>query len=321
MKVDSYESIKTWKEERIVKYAADSFTLNAFHDSVMHRVFQLAVLRLNKGNPPCDYCWFITGSGGRYEQGTISDQDHGLVFEKGTKENEAYFLELGREVSYGLEVVGYPYCKGDIMSSNPLWCQPIDSWTEQILHWMEERSLEAIRNLQIFYDARCLQGSEPYIKQMKRLIHQYQEEHPVLLQRFVQSVRYVKVVIGPLGQMIPEEKGIHQGCIDLKYAAFLPYVNVIRILAMKEGLLETATLQRIEALEQLNPYTSILSDCRAHFQQLLAHRLSLAKASTYEETHYLPLKSLSKQKRKELKLILKGGKKLHQWIHRLIEKD
>ena len=131
---------------------------------------------------------------------------------------------------------------------------------------------------------------------------------------------HVKVAIGPLGQIMTEEKGVHQGCVDLKYAAFLPYVNAIRILAIKEGLLETATLQRIEILEHLDPYASVLSDCRAHFHKLLAYRLSLAKVNSYEGTHYLPLKNLSKQERKELKLILKGGKQLHQWIQRLIEK-
>ena len=133
----------------------------------MKEVIQLAIIRLNKGNPPCEFCWFITGSGGRFEQGIISDQDHGMIFEIYSQENEHYFLELGKEISYGLAHVGYPYCKGNIMSSNPLWCKSLDHWKEQIYMWMEEGSLESIRNLQIFYDARCLTGRNDYLLDLK----------------------------------------------------------------------------------------------------------------------------------------------------------
>ena len=42
------------------------------------------------------------------------------------------------------------------MSSNPLWCKSFEAWKEQIFSWMDSESWEAIRYLQIFYDARVL---------------------------------------------------------------------------------------------------------------------------------------------------------------------
>lgn len=317
---NSYDSIREWKEQHISDYLTDTFSLNEFHDAVMHKVFELAIIRLNKGTPPCRYCWFITGSGGRFEQGLISDQDHGMIFEVSSKENERYFLDLGKEISYGLEMVGYPYCQGKIMSSNPLWCKSIDGWMEQLLSWMEESSLESIRNLQIFYDARCLNGKDDYVKLLKSFIYDFGKVHPILIKRLMQSVMHIKIAIGPIGQFIVKEHGKHQGSIDLKYSAFLPYVNAIRILAIKEGLNETSTLDRIKALSQAKAYNDELSMCETNFQILLGYRLLLAKVHSYEDTHFLKLKNLNRLEKKELKRILKAGKRLHQFVTRLIEK-
>ena len=178
---ESYESIKEWKEKHIYEYFSSIHSLNEFHDQVMKEVIELAIIRIDKGNPPCDYCWFITGSGGRFEQGLISDQDHGMIFEIYSQENERYFLELGKEISDGLAHVGFPYCKGNIMSSNRIWCKSLDHWTEQLFSGWKKVSLESIRNLQIFYDARCLIRDKGlpfrfkicYIMIIKKIIHFY----------------------------------------------------------------------------------------------------------------------------------------------------
>ncbi|MBB6444576.1 DUF294 nucleotidyltransferase-like domain-containing protein [Bacillus benzoevorans] len=317
---ESYDEIRQWKEERISQFHSNTLTLNAFHDSIMKEVFQLAVIRLNKGEPPCRYCWFITGSGGRFEQGTISDQDHGLVFEQDNKEYEKYFLALGKELADGLDMVGYPYCNGNVMSSNPMWCKALEEWKAQLFTWMEDGNLESIRNLQIFYDARCIAGNRKFVDTLRSSIFAYQKHHPQLLKRFMESVMHIKKAINPLGALLVIDSGKHKGAIDLKYSAYIPYVNAIRLLSIKEKVSVTSTLERIDALMHIK-----LNDCdwpiiRNHFMILLNLRLSLSKAASYEETHYLSMQNLTKQEKKEFKRILKDGRKLHLNVCRLIEK-
>ena len=318
--LESYESIKAWREKHIYEYFSSSFSLNEFHDRVMKEVIELAIIRIDKGDPPCDFCWFITGSGGRFEQGLISDQDHGMIFEINNQENESYFLELGKEISDGLALVGFPYCKGNIMSSNQIWCKSLDHWTEQLFMWMEEGSLDSIRNLQIFYDARCLSGIKDSLLDLKYIIFDYQKNHPFLLKRFMDSVMHIKKAIGPLGQIILEEKGKHHGSINLKYSAFLPYVNAIRILAIKEGIYVTSTLDRIDRLKQISEYSEVMSMTEVNFQMLLNYRLSLFQVHTYEDTHYLKINNLTRSEKKEIKRILKDGIHLHHFVSRLINK-
>jgi CBS domain-containing protein len=117
---NSYQSLKKWKEEQII-YRYDTSALNEFHDLIMNAVISIALERLKiERSPSWKFAWFTMGSGGRMEQGFLSDQDHGLVFEPGEAEAEAYFLQLGEEISKGLHAAGYPYCEGNVMSSNPL---------------------------------------------------------------------------------------------------------------------------------------------------------------------------------------------------------
>lgn len=314
----TYESIKEWKNANISFFITNNVSLNTFHDEVMLKVLEIAKERMEEKKVPCNFTWFITGSGGRFEQGLISDQDHGIIYEQSTPENDLFFKLLGEELSKGLDAVGYPYCTGDIMSSNPIWCKSYKDWKKQISKWMEDESWESIRYLQIFYDARVLYGQPSYIKQLKASIYQYQKEHPLLLRRFMENVKHLKNAIGPMGQILVEQHGSYKGYINLKYAAFLPYVNSIRLLSIKEGLYETSTLERIKELQEKVEYEDLLKCIHRHFSELMNYRLNLLHVSEYDDTHYLNIKTLAKEQRKEIKKILRNGKKLHDAVIEVI---
>ena len=131
---------------------------------------------------------------------------------------------------------------------------------------------------------------------------------------------HIKNSISPLGQIIVEEHGEHQGSIDLKYSAFIPYVNAIRILSIKEGLQETSTVARVDQLSLTVEWNEGWAMIKNNFETLIRYRISLAKAHSYEDTHFLNIHNLNKSERKEMKRILKDGKRLHQFVSRLIEK-
>lgn len=320
---DSYESIKKWKDNHIHNYGSNTIELNKFHDEMMKSASKVALFHLekNSGAPPCDFTWFITGSGGRIEQGIISDQDHGLVYEEKSERASKYFSALGEELSKGLHLIGYPYCEGNVMSSNPLWCKSLDDWKKQLVHWMDEKSWESIRFLQIFYDCRSIVGSDAFIKELKNTIFEYRNTNPKLLQRFMDNIQHIKHSVGPLGQIYVEQSGQYEGCIDLKKAAFLPYVNAIRLLAMKEGIIETSTLERITILSKKDPYQQEMLYYKKNFEKLLEYRrLLFASAESYDDVHYLNIKKMTKEEKREIKLILKDGKKLHQYVQGIIDK-
>ncbi|MGM0923050.1 MAG: DUF294 nucleotidyltransferase-like domain-containing protein [Bacillota bacterium] len=320
---ESYESIRAWKDEEINKYTSDTHSLNQFHDQVMRAVFNVSLQRVKeeKGTPPSPFTWFVMGSAGRYEQGVISDQDHGMVYEVSGTDADQYFLALGKEVSLGLHIAGYPYCEGKVMSSNPVWCKSLGAFEKQLSKWMDEVSFESMRYLQIFVDARVLEGEEVFIDHLKNVIDECRKKSPKLLKRFMDNIMHLKPSVGPLGQIFTENSGPYQGSLNLKQAAFLPYVNAVRILAIKEGVLAASTLDRIDELSKDEFYRNELRDYKISFANLLQFRMSnLKRIQDYDDVHYLPIQKLSRAERKEMKTILKNGKKLHHFVQGIIEK-
>ncbi|KAF0816556.1 putative signal-transduction protein [Bacillus sp. ZZV12-4809] len=319
--LNSYQSLKEWKEERILTYWSNVSALNEFHDTIMKSVIRIALKRIKTERPfSWKFAWFTMGSSGRRELGFLSDQDHGLVYEPAAPEAEAYFLELGEEISKGLQTVGYPYCQGNVMSSNPLWCKSLSQWKEQILSWMHEGSLQTMRNLHIFYDSRVLAGEEKYIAELKSLIYENFQKSPHLLTRMVETSMHIKKSVGPFGQLLAEEKGRHQGELDLKYSAFIPYVNAVRILALKEGIQDTSTIARLNKIMKINGYEGMWK-YQKNFAVLLKWRLhSYRQSDSYEDTHYIQPKTLTISERNILKDILKDAKKLHLFVIKSIKK-
>ena len=128
------------------------------------------------------------------------------------------------------------------------------------------------------------------------------------------NIMHVKNIIGPFGQILVERYGEYQGSIDLKYSAFVPYVNTIRLLSIKEGIYETSTLARMYQLLQNPEYAELLRNCESNFDHLLKYRLSLNDVNNYSDTHYLKIERLGKKEKKEIKNILKTGIRLHDEV-------
>lgn len=318
----SYTKIKQWRDREIEKQDSSN-DLNAFHDSIMKQVYETAMKKVSEkaGAPPCQFAWFVMGSAGRYEQAIISDQDHGIVYENESVENGDYFSTLGKELAFGLHEAGYPYCDGNVMSSNPVWCKSIVSWDEQLAKWLNEESFDSIRYLLIFYDARVLEGDREYILQLKKHIHDAIKKKPDLLERFLENTIHTKKAVGFFHQFLPETHGSHAGSIDIKQSGFLPYVNAVRLLAMKESLEAVSTLSRIEGLSNLPKYGKELLGYKNDFEKLLHYRFMYHKkvSENYDDIHYLDVKALGKNERKEMKQILIDGHKLQDYTQSVIK--
>ncbi|WP_273851150.1 DUF294 nucleotidyltransferase-like domain-containing protein [Guptibacillus spartinae] len=317
----TYEDLKNMRQQQIKHVATDHSELNHFHDHLIGQVVHRALEKVKNewGPPPSPFSFFLMGSGGRFEQALWSDQDHGIVYEIASDEAQDYFLKLGKEISDGMYFVGYEYCDGNVMASNPLWCKSVEEWKRQLENWMEDESFEAIRHLLIFIDARVLVGRESHIKDLKRVIHTQIAKSPYLLKRMLKNTMRLQKGIGVFGQILVETHGSHTGEINLKQTALFPYVNAVRLLALKEGVMKNSTLAR---LDSVSDKTSRIKyhECKNKFRQLLQFRLDYGKQEDYEAVHFVTIDSLPKEQKKELKRIMKTGIELYNDTTKTIEK-
>ncbi|WP_312094418.1 DUF294 nucleotidyltransferase-like domain-containing protein [Niallia sp.] len=303
------------------KYNSDE--LNNFHDEIFKRLFQFVLTEYTKtyGDPPCPFVWFVTGSAGRKEQGIFSDQDHGIIYERNNLTYNRYFIKFGIFLSDALNEIGYPYCEGNVMSSNSVWCKSLDEWKQQLHQWMEKENWESIRFLQIFYDSRQIFGDQAYVQELRNYIHQYCALHPSLLNRFMNNVMRIKKGVGIFGQFFVERTGSYKGSIHIKHTMYLPYVNSIRLLTIKERMQQSSTKERMHALRESKRYDEWLKPYEHSFNRILDYRIILFKeAKTYEDVHYLNISQLTKEQRQEIKGLMRDGIKLYHQVQRIIEK-
>jgi len=323
IRAQTYAKIRHEKEEMMEKHLHSTQRLNAFHDEIMKQVLTIA-LQIHEhefGSPPCPYSLFLLGSAGRSEQGTISDQDHGIIFQADTKEAADYFLSLGRTFSEGLNAAGYPYCEGNVMSSNPVWCRSEENWKQQIASWIDLETLDTMRSIHMICDARVLHGEKTPIVSLKKQISASMKKDPHKLKRFFENIQFMKKSVGLFGQIFTEQNGSHAGSLNLKQSAFLPYVNAIRVLAIKEGIVASSTLLRMKALTDVPVHNSRIHEYEEAFRMLLEFRLrALKNAPDYDSSHYINIDSLGPVRKRELRYILKNADSLHHYVQRFTAK-
>ncbi|MCM3693813.1 DUF294 nucleotidyltransferase-like domain-containing protein [Neobacillus niacini] len=320
--MNNYLEIRRFRDDQIIWVSRNHFQLNQLHDEIITSVITLSIQQIAEryGPIPCPFTFFMMGSAGRFEQSLWSDQDHGIIYQKqGTEINE-YFLALGKEISKGLQIAGYVYCEGGVMASNPLWCKSISQWRQQLDNWLLDSSWELIRQLLIFIDGRSLYGDASFLESLKmEVYHTIHKEN--LLKKLLSNTLHLKKGIGILGQILVETHGHHSGSLNIKEKALFPYVNAIRLLAIKENIFETSTLSRLEKLPEFELSTIKRKLYTQQFLKLLNIRLSLAKPDNYENSHYISIVSLSKKQKEEVKEILKNGAALYRYVRNLVEKE
>jgi CBS domain-containing protein len=322
MKLHSYSEIKDFRLEGLALAARNNECLNEFHDLIFEQVITVSLNKMKRshGTPPSPFTFFVLGSAGRMEQSIWSDQDHGMIFEHDNMASTQYFLKLGAEISTGLELVGYLPCSGRVMSSNPMWCKSESEWKQQVAFWADDSSWESIRYLLILADSRPLYGEASLLSDLKKSFLAAIEEEYILF-RMLQNTMHVKKGVGVLGQLLVETHGAFSGSINLKDTAFFPFVNAVRLLALKEGISETSTLSRIKLISEHILSVNEKRFFSGKFSKLLEYRLLHSNHSSYETGHYVNGERLTKADKKELKEILKAGEQFYVKVRKYFEKD
>lgn len=302
--------------------------LNAIHDAFIGKAIELAEKAIGRRTAACAFLLF--GSGGRREQMLSSDQDNGIVFEAlpgfSIQEANEYASRFGMEVHRQLEMIGYPPCEGKVLGSNPFWRRDIDFWESALRGWAKARDFEAVRNLLITADARLVYGSESlanrFFSGFKSLIHEFDS---VILRRMLENSLRYKMLVGVFGNLLTEPYGLDTGGIDIKYGAYIPMVNGVRLLSLRARIRSTSTLERIKQLESSGAISSVTAgDWEAAFKALLALRLmipSREESGLYTNRGKLPARLLTKEVKTELKQTLRVGAELQKYVKRTFSSE
>jgi len=204
------------------------------------------------GPPPVPFDVVVMGSGGRGESFLYPDQDNGLIIEDYPDADHAtidpWFIELGERMTRYLNQVGFPYCHGYVMATNPLWRKTISQWKSQVDGWIGRGAGTVLRLADIFFDFTCVHGVGEMTGELRKHVTDAAQRQFFLREMFELDSGH-EVALGPFNRLLTDrEEGPGKGKLNLKLTGTMPLVGAARIGALAHGIPETSTMRRIDAL-------------------------------------------------------------------------
>ncbi|MEO5661204.1 MAG: DUF294 nucleotidyltransferase-like domain-containing protein [Polaromonas sp.] len=191
-------------------------------------------------------CLFVMGSEGRGEQLLKTDQDNGLVLRDG------YVCSVDvagvcQQFSAALADFGYPPCPGNIMVSNPQWCQSVTDFSQTVRLWWMTATTDSLMALAIFLDAHAVCGDRALLEQVRAAVFEMTADNDAMLAHFASAVN----AFGNTGAwwnrlLFLGDHG--KEALDIKKAGTFPLVHGIRSLALAHNISATSTIDRVKAL-------------------------------------------------------------------------
>ena len=220
--------------------------ISAIGRSFKQRLIELAEEKL--GPPPVPYCLLALGSMARDEQYIYTDQDNALVLHDDfdSKKHDRYFLDLATFVCDGLAELGYRYCKGGIMATNPRWRQPLSHWKKTFADWIERPKPEALLHSSVFFDLDGAAGERRFADELKAWIAEQASQSPRFLGCLSRNAQNRTPPLGFFKDFVLEKGGRHQNSLNLKRRGSGPLVDVIRVHALAAGSRSQNSFRRLE---------------------------------------------------------------------------
>jgi CBS domain-containing protein len=306
--------------------------LNKAHDGLINRAITFAqkAVAVQLGNPPVPYAFVLYGSGGRSEQTLWSDQDNGIIYGDSLNELAAshahgYFRVLAERISGLLMQLGYPPCTGEVACTNDQWRNTWSGYSSMLHEWLKEPNWEHVRYLLITGDMRSVYGESSLVDRLMDELLGYVAQHPIMLQHMLHNTLHHKVSLGLFGQLIKERYGEDSGGVDIKYGAYIPMVNGIRLLAIEAGIRQTSTEERILKLMDKGFIKEKLAQ---DWLEALSIALKLRSLTPFqiEEGQFtsrgkLAADGLTKKRISELKLCLRIGNDLQKYVKKRVSRE
>ena len=215
-------------------------------DAATRRLLTLAEREL--GPPPVRYLWLACGSQGRQEQTGVSDQDNCLMLDDSVQEADyPYFDKLARFVSDGLHMIGYVYCPGDMMATNPRWRQPVSVWRSYFRDWIDTPNPEAQMLASVMFDLRPIGGAFELFQGLHGETLKRASKNSIFVAHMASNALKHSPPLGLLRGFATIRSGDHKKRLDLKHSGVVPVVDLARIYALQGRLKPVNTRARLEA--------------------------------------------------------------------------
>ena len=191
-------------------------------------------------------CLLVMGSEGRGEQILKTDQDNALLLRDGFEAEG--LAEIAERFNAALAELGYPPCPGQIMLTNPLWRVSVARFRETLRDWVYGHDPEAPMRLAIFFDAAPVAGDAALLRDARDFLDRILAGSDAFLARFAAAADQFDDAPSWWTRLTTRAD---DQALDLKKLGTFPIVHGMRALALRHGVRQSGTAERIRALVAL----------------------------------------------------------------------
>lgn len=266
------------------------------------------------GSPPVAFDVIVMGSGARNESMIYPDQDNGFILADHApsdhSEVDGWFTELAGRMTQGLDAVGIPLCTGYVMATNPLWRKSLADWKAQIGYWSERRSPNLLRHTEILSDFVPVWGERRLSADLRNNLMSVLQDNDPMLCGIGRSAGVHGPALTWLGGFITvRQPQAYRGSISMKHHGTLPVVSGARLMALRSGIAETSTLERLDRLMETgffrpDRHDELVAAYRLSARTLLNGQIAAFSAGR-EVTSFISPGGLTRRQRRSLKQAFK----------------
>lgn len=261
-------------------------------DTVTRKLLAMGEAEL--GAAPVPYLWLACGSQGRQEQTGVSDQDNCLfIDDAATDADMTYFAALAKFVSDGLAACGYVYCPGDMMATNPMWCQRVSVWRRYFQKWIETPDPMAQMLSSVMFDLRPIGGAASLFTTLQAETLEQAADNTIFVAHMVAHSLTHSPPLGLLRGLATFRSGEHKNQIDLKHNGVVPVTELGRVYALVGQLTAANTRARLQGAEAAGVISAssardLLDAYDLIVQTRLDHQARLIKAGSKPDNFMAP---------------------------------
>ncbi|MGE0085377.1 MAG: DUF294 nucleotidyltransferase-like domain-containing protein [Desulfococcaceae bacterium] len=228
--------------------------MSELRERLTRRAIQLSEEKMKRrgwGPPPAEYCWISMGSGARYEQSFVTEQENALIFadpeNSALEKTNAWFKKLAEMIVGNLEKCGFERCASCVTSANDQWRKSSSAWISGLGQNIRDIG-DYVSCIVPLLDFRPVWGNIPLGEEFRKKFAEFFRN--CLKTKSAESgysTEY-RLPIHFLGTFHTEKRGFHKNEMNLKDAALMPMIHSIRIMAAANGISELPTLERLKIL-------------------------------------------------------------------------
>ena len=229
--------------------AAEQLTsfISVLNDRLCQRIIEIE--RKRHAWDRIRWCWLAFGSEGRLEQTISTDQANGLIFEArgrgAAAAARAALIPFARAVNEALDACGFPLCKGNVMASNPRFCQSLDEWKETMRGWLDSPEPKALLVASICFDFRALAGDADLAGALRDWLLARTRVNPAFLRHMAENALQAVPPLGKVRDFVTEDVAGAPHTLNLKLYGARPFIDAARVYALAHGVAATNTGDRL----------------------------------------------------------------------------